>query len=236
MSGTASLVILLVLYFSAQCSRSALVLHALWAAVLFQLLCPVTIEPQWYHSKHAGFAGAEVGGGRLPGHLILRRVQHSSDPILPWRRRHWIQAESGDSQEGRAAQSVTSLAGPLAIATAVWLCRVQQGCFLYSLISVSAATWLFGGNSPCGERQVWLADHLSSLCAGTVPAQDLCPRTFPKKSGAHPVHERTHIRRLDPCFRALAWLAAVIHWFNPLAFYLAGRIWKYPVTRRSAEH
>ena len=40
------------------------------------------------------------------------------------------------------------------------------------------------------------------------------------------LHERIHIRRGDPVFRALSWLALVIHWFNPLvwaAFHFSGR-------------
>ena len=40
------------------------------------------------------------------------------------------------------------------------------------------------------------------------------------------LHEEIHIRRGDSMIRALAWLALVLHWFNPLvwaAFHFSGR-------------
>lgn len=240
MSGTASLVILLVLLFRLFLRKAPRVFsYALWAAVLFRLLCPVTVEsPGGYHSKrYAGFAGAEVGGGRLPERgrppgaapdsSGASNISRDPDTLA-------VAEEAPDTggitdfQEGRAAQSVTSLAGLLAIATAVWLCGAA-GLLLYSLISLfQLQRRLLGATPLAGERQVWLADHLSSpFVLGLFRPRIFLPSDLPKEERGYILfHERTHIRRLDPCFRALAWLAAVIHWFNPLvwlAFYLAGR-------------
>ena len=239
MSGTASLVILLVLLFRLFLRKAPRVFsYALWAAVLFRLLCPVTIEspvgiipsgiPVLLEQRLevadrlsvADRPGAPDSSGasnisRDPDTLAVAEEAPDTGGIT-------------DSQEGRAAQSVTSLAGLLAIATAVWLCGAA-GLLLYSLFSLfQLQRRLLGATPLAGERQVWLADHLSSpFVLGLFRPRIFLPSDLPKEERGYILfHERTHIRRLDPCFRALAWLAAVIHWFNPLvwlAFYLAGK-------------
>lgn len=239
MSGTASLVILLVLLFRLFLRKAPRVFsYALWAAVLFRLLCPVTVEspvgiipsgmPVLLERRLevadrlnvADRPGAPDSSGasnisRDPDTLAVAEEAPDTGGIT-------------DFQEGRAAQSVTSLAGLLAIATAVWLCGAA-GLLLYSLISLfQLQRRLLGATPLAGERQVWLADHLSSpFVLGLFRPRIFLPSDLPKEERGYILfHERTHIRRLDPCFRALAWLAAVIHWFNPLvwlAFYLAGR-------------
>lgn len=233
MSGTASLVILLVLLFRLFLRKAPRVFsYALWAAVLFRLLCPVTVESPVgiipsgmpvlleQRSEVADRPGAPDSSGasnisRDPDTLAVAEEAPDTGGIT-------------DFQEGRAAQSVTSLAGLLAIATAVWLCGAA-GLLLYSLISLfQLQRRLLGATPLAGERQVWLADHLSSpFVLGLFRPRIFLPSDLPKEERGYILfHERTHIRRLDPCFRALAWLAAVIHWFNPLvwlAFYLAGK-------------
>lgn len=239
MSGTASLVILLVLLFRLFLRKAPRVFsYALWAAVLFRLLCPVTVEspvgiipsgmPVLLEQRSevadrlnvADRPGAPDSSGasnisRDPDTLAVAEEAPDTGGIT-------------DFQEGRAAQSVTSLAGLLAIATAVWLCGAA-GLLLYSLISLfQLQRRLLGATPLAGERQVWLADHLSSpFVLGLFRPRIFLPSDLPKEERGYILfHERTHIRRLDPCFRALAWLAAVIHWFNPLvwlAFYLAGK-------------
>lgn len=239
MSGTASLVILLVLLFRLFLRKAPRVFsYALWAAVLFWLLCPVTVEspvgiipsgmPVLLEQRLevadrlnvADRPGAPDSSGasnisRDPDTLAVAEEAPDTGGIT-------------DSQEGRAAQSVTSLAGPLAIATAVWLCGAA-GLLLYSLISLfQLQRRLLGATPLAGERQVWLADHISSpFVLGLFRPRIFLPSDLPKEEQGYILfHERTHIRRLDPCFRTLAWLAAVIHWFNPLvwlAFYLAGK-------------
>lgn len=239
MSGTASLVILLVLLFRLFLRKAPRVFsYALWAAVLFRLLCPVTVESP---------VGIIPSGMPV---LLERRLEVadrlsvadrpgapdssgasniSSDPDnLAMAEESADTGGITDFQEGLAPQSVTPLAGLLAIATAVWLCGAA-GLLLYSLISLfQLQRRLLGATPLAGERQVWLADHISSpFVLGLFRPRIFLPSDLPKEERGYILfHERTHIRRLDPCFRALAWLAAVIHWFNPLvwlAFYLAGK-------------
>lgn len=200
MSGTASLVILLVLLLRMFLRKAPRVFsYALWAAVLFRLLCPITFESP---------VGIIPSGmpvlleRRLEVTDRLRVADHlgapdssgaaniSSDPDT------LVVAEQAadtggitDSLEGRAAQSATSPAGLLAIATAVWLCGAT-GLLLYSLISLlQLQRRLLGATPLAGERQVWLADHISSpLCAGTVPAQNLFAlEPSQRRAGVHPV-------------------------------------------------
>ncbi len=239
MSGTASLVILLVLLFRLFLRKAPRVFsYALWAAVLFRLLCPVTVEspvgiipsgmPVLLEQRLE--VADRLSVADRPGAPDSSGASNiSSDPdTLAMAEEAPDTGGITDSQEGRATQSVTSLAGPLAIATAVWLCGAA-GLLLYSLISLfQLQRRLLGATPLAGERQVWLADHISSpFVLGLFRPRIFLPSDLPKEEQGYILfHERTHIRRLDPCFRALAWLAAVIHWFNPLvwlAFYLAGK-------------
>ena len=239
MSGTASLVILLVLLFRLFLRKAPRVFsYALWAAVLFRLLCPVTVEspvgiipsgmPVLLEQRLEVADRLNVADRPdAPDSSGASNISSDPDTLA-------VAEEAPDTggitdfQEGRAAQSVTSLAGLLAIATAVWLCGAA-GLLLYSLISLfQLQRRLLGATPLAGERQVWLADHLSSpFVLGLFRPRIFLPSDLPKEERGYILfHERTHIRRLDPCFRALAWLAAVIHWFNPLvwlAFYLAGK-------------
>lgn len=239
MSGTASLVILLVLFLRLFLRKAPRVFsYALWAAVLFRLLCPITfvspvgIIPSGMpvllerrlevtdRLRVADHLGAPDSSGAAnissdPDTLVVAEQAADTGGIT-------------DSLEGRAAQSATSPAGLLAIATAVWLCGAA-GLLFYSLISLFQLQRRLVGSTPlAGERQVWLADHISSpFVLGLFRPRIFLPSDLPKEEREYILfHERTHIRRLDPCLRALAWLAVVIHWFNPLvwlAFYLAGR-------------
>ncbi|WP_320957214.1 M56 family metallopeptidase [Enterocloster asparagiformis] len=239
MSGTASLVILLVLLFRLFLRKAPRVFsYALWAAVLFRLLCPVTVEspvgiipsgmPVLLEQRLEVADRLSVADRPgAPDTSGASNISRDPDTLA-------VAEEAPDtggitnSQKGRAAQSVTSLAGLLAIATSVWLCGAA-GLLLYSLISLfQLQRRLLGATPLAGERQVWLADHLSSpFVLGLFRPRIFLPSDLPKEERRYILfHERTHIRRLDPCFRALAWLAAVIHWFNPLvwlAFYLAGK-------------
>ncbi len=231
MSGTASIAILLVLLVRLALRKAPRVFsYALWAVVLLRLLCPFTIE-----SAFSLLPAAQVedvpGLGDAPAQVIQvqtgittvdRQVNdfflhhpYQGLPDLP------EYAELPPQEPGPAPDWRT-------VPAAVWLAgtALLLGYSLWSLLRLRRR--LVGSVPLAGEKNVRLADHIPSpFVLGVFRPKIYLPSSLPENERDYILlHERTHIRRCDHVFRALAWLALAVHWFNPLvwlAFRLAGR-------------
>lgn len=78
------------------------------------------------------------------------------------------------------------------------------------------------------QDRIYLADHIASpFVAGVFRPKIYLPSSLSVQERQYILlHEQAHIRRFDPLFRVLAFIALSLHWFNPLvwaAFYLSGR-------------
>ena len=238
MSGTASIVILLVLLARLALRRAPKVFsYALWAVVLFRLLCPFAIE-----SSFSLLPAAQVedvpGLGDAPAQVIQvqtgittvdRQVNdfflhhpYQGLPDLP------EYAELPPQEPRPAIQQGEDVSGWHTVPAAVWL----AGAVLllgYSALSLLRLRRRLVGSVPlAGEKNVRLADHIPSpFVLGVLRPRIYLPSGLPEEERDYILlHERTHIRRCDHVLRALAWLALTIHWFNPLvwlAFHLAGK-------------
>ena len=81
---------------------------------------------------------------------------------------------------------------------------------------------------PSDARGVYLTDRTdSAFVVGLIRPKIYLPTGLnPVERACVVAHERTHIRRGDPCWRLLSFAALTVHWFNPLvwlAFSLSGR-------------
>lgn len=236
MSATAAVVILAVLLVRLLLRRAPKIFsYALWAVALFRLLCPVSIssglsllpavqtqpagEAQTSVHIHTGIAAMNSQvNDYLDGHPY---------PVefTPSEREGDIGAVYLDGVSRMveaAAPSWTAVACPVWLAGAVILLG-------YSVISMLRLRRKLVGWVPLeGEKNVRLADHIPSpFVLGVFRPKIYLPSGLPEGERDYILlHERTHIRRCDHIFRALAWLALAIHWFNPLvwlAFHLAGK-------------
>lgn len=219
MSGTASLVIIMVLVLRLFLRRMPKVFsYVLWAAVLFRLLCPVApaspvslIPPQGVFMEQDGeleTVQPASGTGNLSASPT--ESQWSGNITLP---------ETG---EGKTA------AMPLVIMEIIWL----SGCIvllLHGMISLLRLRRQLVGAVPMQDDiHIMKADHIQSpFVLGIFRPQIYLPSDLsPKEQEYMLLHERMHILHGDHIFRTLAWLALILHWFNPLvwlAFYLAGK-------------
>lgn len=231
MSATAAVVILVVLLARLLLRKAPKVFsYALWAVVLFRLLCPFAIQNPW--SLTPSIQVEPAGEGLNMVEFNVERVE--------------VVIRVDDSPAGRpgsipsnvpagpsvhpddAVQAVTSVPSVLAAVSIVWLtgAAILLG---YSALSLLRLRRKLVGSVPLeGEKDVRLADHIPSpFVLGLFRPNIYLPSDLPEGERDYILlHERTHIRRCDHLFRALAWLALAIHWFNPLvwlAFYLAGR-------------
>ena len=112
------------------------------------------------------------------------------------------------------------------IAAWVWLLgAVGMGGF--SLAQYALLRRRLAEAVPLGEN-LYLCDRIASpFVMGLFSPNIYLPSETPEEERSFILaHERYHIRRVDPVWKALAYLALCIHWFNPLAwlaFCLAGK-------------
>ena len=212
---TASVVILCVLVARLALRRAPKIFsYALWAVVLFRLLCPVSIP--------AGFSLLGVVDEpierALPAVAVVEQVRPDPAPVH--------QAQTGDMAPAEVPQAQPSAPSPLAVAAWIWLAGVA-GMALYSIFSLIRLRRRLVGAVPL-ERGVFLADHIQTpFVLGLVRPRIYLPSALPEREREHILlHERHHIRRGDHVVKVAAFVALSIYWFHPLvwvSFLLAGR-------------
>lgn len=231
MSLTASLVILVVLMVRLPLKKCPKVFsYILWAAVLFRLLCPVSL-PSPVSLLGALDAPAEQSSQGIT--TTVRYVRH--ERLMEQEREPMIYEPTVFAPKEHPLPSAEDYIPP------------QEEPSLPDWTTVVAWVWLAGGAavllygigtylhfrrkllpSVRLRGNVYLADHIdTAFVAGLFFPKIYLPSHL--TAGQMPyiiAHERHHIRRLDHVVKHLAFLALAIHWFNPLvwaAFLLAGR-------------
>ncbi len=70
------------------------------------------------------------------------------------------------------------------------------------------------------EKNVYVSEKVTTPAVyGIIRPRIILPSSYPEKDLKYILlHEKTHIRRLDNLWRLFGFLAAAIHWFNPLSW------------------
>ena len=228
MSLTASAVILCVLLVRLALRRAPRVFsYALWAVVLFRLLCPVSLTAGFSLLGLADVPVRAAAAHATVVEYVPQDVVHAPEPqvVLP------VPDAVNDAlntalPQGAEQTAADPLEAPTAIAALVWLAGVLAMAG-YSAVSLIRLRRRLAGAVPL-EGNVWLADHISTpFVLGLLRPRIYLPSSLPEgERGYILLHERHHIRRLDHLAKVLAFLALCIHWFNPLvwlSFLLMGR-------------
>ncbi len=220
MSVTASAAILAVLLARLALGKAPKVFsYALWAVVLFRLLCPFALESRF-----------ALLSNNIPIRSVLFfEIEEASRPEPD---NGTASAEDAlpvepVSSQGPAAQ-ISAAPNRAQMAGGLWLsgAAAMLGYGVWSVVKLRRK--LVGFAPLEGEKDVRLVDHIPSpFVLGLLSPKIYLPSDLPRGEQDYILlHERTHIRRMDHMTRALAWLALAVHWFNPLvwlAFYLAGK-------------
>lgn len=230
MSKTASIVILVVLLARLLLKKAPKVFsYALWAVVLFRLLCPVTFEapvsivPEMTSVSRgytlseesisvfgAGEAAYQAVGDALNGGLGIQHIRTTEKD------------ETGMAKYVVADwRSVWILFGQY-----VWVAGIAV------MLLCSAASYMkirkkLAVVLPLRDNILMADDIKSPFVIGLFRPKIYLPCNLGEKEQEYIIlHEQHHIKRLDHIVKALAFLALTIHWFNPLvwvAFILAGK-------------
>ncbi len=225
MSMTASLVIGIVIAARFALRKSPKIFsYALWAVVLFRLLCPVSIP-----SPLSAFGFLDAGTAPNEGittsieyvevyREVIEQPQPPAElPELP------EMAEQVHTPNAETPKEPLSLK---AVLPWLWLAGVV-GMMLFGIVTYVRFRVHLTGAVPM-ERNVYLVDHIdSAFVAGVLRPRIYLPSDLPETEMSYILeHEKYHLRRLDHVAKHLAFLALSIHWFNPLvwvAFILSGK-------------
>ena len=230
MSKTASIVILVVVLARLLLKKAPKVFsYALWAVVLFRLLCPVTFEApvsivpemnsvsQGYTLSEesisvfgAGEAAYQAVGDALNGGLGIQHIRTTE------------KTETGMTKYVTTDWwSVWILFGQY-----VWVAGITA-MLIYSAVSYLKLRKKLSVVVPLRDN-IFIADDIKSpFVVGLFRPKIYLPCNLGDKEQEYIIlHEQHHIKRLDHVMKALAFLALAIHWFNPLvwvAFVLASK-------------
>lgn len=245
MSAMGAIVILAVLLLRLCLRRAPKIFsYALWAIVLFRLLCPVSVALPVSVFNLLTFnrlvpVQREVS---VPDQLGPRSEPGNGQAVLTESEKQAADNGQGQGKEtnGNPAssqgqpkdQAVSEIPeekaadGWKGICTVIWLAGVF-GMLAYGAYDMVRLRRKIRGASPDKEN-IYLLDGVASpFVAGIIRPRIYLPYGLsPSEREYVLLHERTHIKRGDPLFRALAYLALALHWFNPLvwaAFFVSGR-------------
>lgn len=234
MSLTASVVILAVLAVRLLLRRAPKVFsYALWAVVLFRLLCPVSVTSAVSLLGALGAPAQERSAVTSVVEYVPADIVRNMAPAVTPLPQEPFPAEPGESIVSTApsvtqpdAAPVSPLSGPVAVLTLTWLTGMAL-LLLYSVVSLLRLRRRLVGAVRL-EDNIYLADYIPSpFVMGLFRPKIYLPSTLTETERGYILrHEQYHLRRRDHVVKLLSFLALCVHWFNPLvwaAFILAGK-------------
>ena len=234
MSLTASVVILAVLAVRLLLRRAPKVFsYALWAVVLFRLLCPVSVTSAVSLLGALGAPAQERSAVTSVVEYVPADIVRDMAPTVMPLPQEPFPAEPGENIVSTApsvtqpdAAPVSPLSGPVAVLTLTWLTGMAL-LLLYSVVSLLRLRRRLVGAVRL-EDNIYLADYIPSpFVMGLFRPKIYLPSTLTETERGYILrHEQYHLRRRDHVVKLLSFLALCVHWFNPLvwaAFILAGK-------------
>lgn len=214
MSITGSIVIAVVLLARLTLKRAPKIYsYALWAVVLFRLLCPLSITAGLSVLKPIPVT-TTPGISAVSYQSVAQAVQENTPAPI---RQQVVPAQT--------AQTDTK-PSPMQIAAYIWAAGASV-MVAYSIAQYGILRRRLAEAAPL-QGEIYLADRISSpFVMGIFQPRIYLPSSTPMNERRFIVaHERHHIRRGDPLWKLLGYCALCLHWFNPLvwlAFCLAGK-------------
>ena len=222
MSITAGIAILFVLVARLLLKKAPKVFsYALWAVVLFRLLCPVSLSSVFSlmnmfdvkitENGQMEYISMPTQDMRLPSVSAEKPKQNS---------------ETAAAEELEITPEVSDKSRIMTVLSVIWIggAAVMLVCNIAQLIKLRRN--LIG--SVLIKDNIYLVDHIESpFVMGLLLPKIYLPSDLSDREREYIIqHEQHHIKRCDHAVRILSFAALCIHWFNPLvwlAFSLSGK-------------
>ncbi len=205
MSIIASIVIVAVLAIRLLLKRAPKIFsYAIWAVVLFRLLCPLTFESAIGLLPSNDPIPVDIVHVEYPQvDLPIPMISEGANELLP---------------QGEVQVVADPLEAPMSIATLMWAVGVLA-MLIYSVVQYLLLKRKLIGAKPHREN-IYLADGINSpFVMGLFKPKIYLPSSLPKSEYDFIIaHEKCHIKRLDHITRVLSFIALALHWFNPLVW------------------
>lgn len=221
MSLTASAVILVVLVLRWLLRRLPKAFsYALWAVVLFRLLCPISFSSQW---SMLGLISEPTQQTQVTQSTSSMQYLPAA-PAAPQMPSVQPDTPLPPVTPAKPAPTPVKRTSPMDVIPWVWLAGVvgMVGC---SGVSYLRLRKKLVPAMPLRDN-IYLADHIPTpFVVGLVRPRIYLPSDLPESQQGYILcHEQYHIRRGDHWIKLLAFAALCLHWFNPLvwlAFFLS---------------
>jgi len=196
--------------------------YALWAAVLFRLLCPVSFTLDVSFLKQFDVPVTESGSIEyVPANIVHMEEPSVSTPITAVN-----DVVNERLPQGNEQLAADPLEAPVSIITYIWLFGIAA-LVIYSAVQYVKLRRRLIGAIPLHDN-IFLADYIDSpFVMGIVFPKIYLPSSLSENEQEYVIlHEKHHVKRGDHIIKILAFAALCVHWFNPfvwLAFVLSGK-------------
>lgn len=215
MSLTASFIIIFVIlirYFLKKAPR--VISYALWAVVLFRLLCPISFTANFSILSVMNVPVTEKGNIEY----IPSDFDDTDTPTITLPFMGENESANSSLPQGDITASVNPVQIYGFIAAIIWICGMIV-LFVYSVFKyIRLKRRLIG--AVCKGKNVFLTDYMNTaFVLGLFRPRIYLPTTLTEKEQAYILkHEQCHIHRGDHIIKVVAYLALCVHWFNPLVW------------------
>ncbi len=232
MSITASIVILVVLIARLLLKRAPKIFsYALWAVVLFRLLCPISLTSDF--SIMNFLRAPTTDAGRIE--YVSLNTNNAGDPKFTIT----VPAPGLDQTAVPSPEEEISRTGtidiPVSALSTVWICGAVA-MLAFNLVQLIRLRRKLIGATLLREN-IYLADHIPTpFVMGLIRPKIYLPSAMSDTEQSYIIqHEKHHIHRGDHIIKVLAFAAMCIHWLIllfGLLMHCQVRIWRCPVMKR----
>lgn len=214
MSFTASIVIVFVLVARLPLKKAPKVFsYALWAAVLFRLVCPFSFE--------SFFSFLPAKTNPISQDIIYAQAPRIDTGIVVIN-----QAVNSILPPATPQASVNPLQIWVSIGSWIWLFGMAI-LLLYSLVALIRLKKRLH-NAACYKEPIFLSNTIdTAFVMGIFRPKIYLPDNLSDVQREYILlHEQTHIKRLDHIIKLISFLALCAHWFNPfvwISFFASGK-------------
>lgn len=213
MSITASIVIVVVLLARFLLKHAPKIFsYALWAVVLFRLLCPISLTSDF--SLMSMLQAPITDNGRIE-YVAFDTDTLSITIPSPNRNQTVEQQAKPPLEEAPAADTFTF---PMSVVSTIWICGVVV-MLVFNIAQLIRLRRKLIGATPL-RKNIYLADHIQTpFVMGLIRPKIYLPSSMSDTEQSYIIqHEKHHIHRGDHIIKLFAFVAICVHWFNPLVW------------------
>lgn len=219
MSATASIVILIVLLLRLGLKKlPKIISYVLWSAVLFRLLCPVSITSSFSLFGFVNVPTSVSSSMTSSIEYIPKDIIYTKYPPVVFPVSDVSKTIHNTLPQDQEQLTTNPLKIPISIAAYIWSIGVL-GILLYSAVIYVKLKKKLVGVVPLRDN-IFVSDYITSpFVMGMFHPKIYLPSTLSGKEQEYIIlHEQHHIKRFDHVFKTLSFFSLCIHWFNPLVW------------------